>query len=76
MSEGGRGFGLWEHHLYHLTGHMLSWQCSNRCLMSEGGEVLVWGVATLMSVQLVKWVWLCDQRESHHPVVYAGKLEY
>ena len=40
--RGGRGFGLGEHHLYHLTGHMLSWQCSNRCLVSEGGgEVLV-----------------------------------
>ena len=43
MSEGGRGFGLGEHHLYHLTGHMLSWQCSNRCVVSEGGVVLVWG---------------------------------
>ena len=39
MSEGGEVLvNLWEHHLYHLTGHMLSWQCSNRCVVSEGGR--------------------------------------
>ena len=41
MSEGGEVLvSMGEHHLYHLTGHMLSWQCSNRC---EGREVLVSG---------------------------------
>ena len=57
MSEGGSGFGLGEWHYIHMHGYVIGGSPPHS--VSLAPSMATWS----QSVQLVKWVWLCDQSD-------------